>query len=666
MGLCHGILFYGRWFLGEGLSFGKAWNTMFILLGGISWVGKQAQLNANALSLQEGWWLIAQAITEWHVKARGPGCPCLYPPVLPPFQFHNHDGPPSQERPLSADKWVDKFGPTCQTSVHDWWQAPQCGWDCSQMWCDAIPITFTFTESWVQEWQQFNVNFLIRVIMFWQITRLQACTLWPMPQGAGGPYENQSASLQGWGEKGCHHLSKLALGFDGVSLCWVLRLHPSPLHYLLPTSCPGELVRSSGTDVTLDDTLTILDEHYNNVKALDALNQELFQVQMDKKETFSDWGVHLNWNEAPSVGGCLSGFKWWWHNSRQAVMRRHIQIISKWHGRLRRKKPWSQPATRPWPVQASQRQWASSFYRNIKAISQLSPLLPGWHTWRKRVPNRRNVLKAKTKWHWGHNWRIHCAPIPEQWKMLSRKTSAVTTVAAWTASSTIAHWWQHLEHSHLNWKEGMVPKMGAQEGSPSPSRKGDHTKGAQRWDTQGIKCWTQTPFLNHDPFNWWYGMDNVVRIRVNGESCMALLDNGAQINTITPGFIEDHSLDVGPLLDVIGKLVACVVLVNALAWPVGYVIIWVQVGGGQGYDKDQIALVIPGVSNSGPHDPGNPYDRPCHEFDKKEGNRCSGNTLGQHLGSLPFGSLTSHSNIGRWQSHYQGTFWIWSSRHHQW
>ena len=57
---------------------------------------------------------------------------------------------------------------------------------------------------------------------------------------------------------------------------------------------PGELVQSSGTDITLDDVLTILDEHYNNVKALDALNQELFQMRMADKETVSDWGVCLS------------------------------------------------------------------------------------------------------------------------------------------------------------------------------------------------------------------------------------------------------------------------------------------------------------------------------------------------------------------------------------
>ena len=56
---------------------------------------------------------------------------------------------------------------------------------------------------------------------------------------------------------------------------------------------PRELVRSSRTDVMLDDILTILDEHYNNVKALDALNQELFQLRMDEKEILLDWGVHL-------------------------------------------------------------------------------------------------------------------------------------------------------------------------------------------------------------------------------------------------------------------------------------------------------------------------------------------------------------------------------------
>ena len=38
----------------------------------------------------------------------------------------------------------------------------------------------------------------------------------------------------------------------------------------------------------------VLDKHYNNMKALDALNQELFQLQMGDKETMLDLGVCLS------------------------------------------------------------------------------------------------------------------------------------------------------------------------------------------------------------------------------------------------------------------------------------------------------------------------------------------------------------------------------------
>ena len=65
-------------------------------------------------------------------------------------------------------------------------------------------------------------------------------------------------------------------------------------HTLLPYAIrslqgyPGELVQSSSTDITLDNVLMILDEHYNNAKVLDALNQELFQLWMADKETLLD------------------------------------------------------------------------------------------------------------------------------------------------------------------------------------------------------------------------------------------------------------------------------------------------------------------------------------------------------------------------------------------
>ena len=49
---------------------------------------------------------------------------------------------------------------------------------------------------------------------------------------------------------------------------------------------------------------------------------------------------------------------------------------------------------------------------------------------------------------------------------------------------------------------------------------------------------------------------------------------------------------MGPITDLIGTKVTCVDLGNAYTWPLGYIIVWVQVDGVQGYDEDQIALVV--------------------------------------------------------------------------
>ena len=108
---------------------------------------------------------------------------------------------------------------------------------------------------------------------------------------------------------------------------------------------------------------------------------------------------------------------------------------------------------------------------------------------------------------------------------------------------------------------------------------------------------SQTPFLNPDPFQRWYGMENIAKVGINGESCMALLDNGAQVNTITPKYVKEHSSPVGPITNLMGSKVACIGLGNAYTRPLGYVIIWVQVDRVQGYDEDQIALIIPDFSN---------------------------------------------------------------------
>ena len=50
---------------------------------------------------------------------------------------------------------------------------------------------------------------------------------------------------------------------------------------------------------------------------------------------------------------------------------------------------------------------------------------------------------------------------------------------------------------------------------------------------------------------------------------------------------------MGLITDLIGTKIACVGLENAYTWPLGYVIVQVQVDRVQGYDDNQIALVVP-------------------------------------------------------------------------
>ena len=54
---------------------------------------------------------------------------------------------------------------------------------------------------------------------------------------------------------------------------------------------------------------------------------------------------------------------------------------------------------------------------------------------------------------------------------------------------------------------------------------------------------------------------------------------------------------MGPITDLMGSKVICIGLGNAYTKLLGYVVIWVQVDGVQGYDEDQIALIILDISN---------------------------------------------------------------------
>ena len=55
------------------------------------------------------------------------------------------------------------------------------------------------------------------------------------------------------------------------------------------------------------------------------------------------------------------------------------------------------------------------------------------------------------------------------------------------------------------------------------------------------------PYLNPDPFQQWIGPKNLSEAVINGELTTCLLDNGAQLNFITPAYARWQNMNVFPL-----------------------------------------------------------------------------------------------------------------------
>ena len=276
------ILFYGRQSPGEGLNLGEVCDVMFMLSGAMSWVGKQAQLNASGLILWEDWQLIAQAITKWCAEARGLGCPHSHPPAFPLFRFCHQDKPLQEERLQGTDKCMQELRHTHWTLHHNQGQVPQCGWDHSQMWWDPwVAPTPSPSPSLDHEFESDRSSVSTSSSVSWRShrsggSRHMHCG-WHHKELGGHMKINlpvfkdkdkkDTITYQSWHwDLTVYHHAR----------CWDCTL----LHYIICSvqEYPREFVRSLGTDATLDGVLSILDEHYNNVKALDALNQELFQL----------------------------------------------------------------------------------------------------------------------------------------------------------------------------------------------------------------------------------------------------------------------------------------------------------------------------------------------------------------------------------------------------
>ena len=243
--------------------------------------------------------LIAQAITEGHIKPRGPGHPSTIPPASTPFNFCNQDSSPWKANLLPATKWweIPRLGP--HPGYQEQGQTPQWG----QNWGERQ------WELWAAP-PQSHLHLSDHGFKSDRSSVSTSSSVASMSERSGGsrcPHHDQQPCRESRG----HMKINLPIFKDEdtkdtityQSWCWDLTVY----HHtrcqdctLLPYAIyslqgyPGELVRYSGADIILDDILTILDEHYNKVKALDYLNQELFQLHTGEKETVSDWGVCMS------------------------------------------------------------------------------------------------------------------------------------------------------------------------------------------------------------------------------------------------------------------------------------------------------------------------------------------------------------------------------------
>ena len=112
----------------------------------------------------------------------------------------------------------------------------------------------------------------------------------------------------------------------------------------------------------------------------------------------------------------------------------------------------------------------------------------------------------------------------------------------------------------------------------------------------------KVPYLNPDAFSRFIGPKNWGKALINNELTTCLLDNGAQLNFITPAYAVERGMDImslDRLAQEIGGLLPLITSMgSSLVEPTGFVLMNVKVPCVQGYDEDQVALVMddPGMT----------------------------------------------------------------------
>ena len=112
-----------------------------------------------------------------------------------------------------------------------------------------------------------------------------------------------------------------------------------------------------------------------------------------------------------------------------------------------------------------------------------------------------------------------------------------------------------------------------------------------------------TPYLNPDPYCQFISPKKLGEALIDGELMTCLLDNGAQINFVTPSYARRQGMDImslDHLAQEIGRQIPPIASIGGImVEPEGFVMMNVQIPCIKGYNEDQIAIVMedPGLKD---------------------------------------------------------------------
>ena len=153
----------------------------------------------------------------------------------------------------------------------------------------------------------------------------------------------------------------------------------------------------------------------------------------------------------------------------------------------------------------------------------------------------------------------------------------------------------HLQRDHWKYEEKKQEWAPAAEGaSPKQvsSREGEDktpSVGPRHVSNKSSKV-KRAPYLNLDAFCRFIGPKNLGKALIDDELVSCLLDNGAQLNFITPAYAQEQGMDIMSLDYLAEEIGGSIPLIRGLGGisvePVGFVMMNVKVPGVEGYDEE--------------------------------------------------------------------------------